>query len=52
MPTDATADACVDCGRESDDLARHAEAAFEGVLCLVCRDQYDEEGRGPGGDPA
>ena len=45
-------DECADCGRESDDLQRHAEAPVDGVLCPVCRDQYDEDSRGPGGEPA
>ena len=43
LPSD---DACADCGRESDDLATHAEAPVEGVLCPVCRDKYDEAAGG------
>jgi hypothetical protein len=44
--TELPADACTDCGRESDDLERHAEAPVDGVLCPVCRDQYDEAAGG------
>lgn len=44
--TELPSEECADCGRESDDLERHAEAPVEGVLCPVCRDQYDEAAGG------
>lgn len=49
LQTELPGDACVDCGRESDDLQRFEAAPTEGVLCPVCRDKHDETS---GGEPA
>lgn len=48
----SVADICPECGTEADDLQRHEAAPTDAPICLVCRDQYDEDTRGPGGEPA